>query len=213
MFIKYLIDIFNRLFFNLTWSYFHTFFLVIEQPSKVANDIKNNRALPLPPEKYITSGIIYIFSIWSLRWYIFNIKLSLHNIIFAIIFALYIVVSIYLFGIIVWTTGCRRKSIKYTVSAYTYIVGTFLPFVIIVNEILDIINFKAGIFSNITIISSLFILLTALIGLQYIYRFLKIIHQIRPIRAILVFALFVVINYLVTEIFTYIIDYARTIQI
>ncbi|MHB8123087.1 MAG: hypothetical protein ACYDG4_13135 [Desulfuromonadaceae bacterium] len=205
-----MLEIINKFTLNLAKPYVKFTFKIIFDPSEIALRIKRSQHLELSPFEYVRQGVVCIIGIWLLGYLVTSRISSAPSLVFSIIIGIYFIVKIVLFAIILWVLNVGNKPISFSLKAYSYIVGAFAPIAIVIIELISIYYDYFYNISDIHNAENIVMIIFGIIGIGYLYRFLKIIQEVGIVRyiiAVVVYSIFATVA--IDHLFIKLVDLIR----
>ena len=191
-----MLKVFNIFTFNLAKPYVNLTLKIICNPSEIAYRIKRSQHLELSPLTYVRQGVVCIIAIWLLGYLLLNKLDSAPSFIFNIVIGIYFIINIICFTVILWILNIGSKPLSFTVilKLYSYIVGAFAPIAIATIELARILYINLYKMTDTKHIENIIMILFGIIGITYLYKFIRIVQEIRIVRFILAFIIYLLFS-------------------
>jgi len=208
-----MLKLLNDLTLNVAKPYVKFTSEIIFHPSETALKIKRSQHLDVSPYIYVKQAIALIIGIWLLGYLVTMKITTAPSLVFNIILAIYFITNIILFSSLLWAINYRNKSISLIFNAYSCILGAFAPITLCLIEILRICCHYIYPEYDLANLNNIIVLFLSLIGVSYLYKYLKIIQRINLLKFSLAIILFSLISIkFVESFFLYLIDYLKMVK-
>jgi hypothetical protein len=202
-----MLKLLNSFTINLARPYVKLTFDIIFNQSEIALKIKRSQGLEISPFSYVRQGVICIIGVWSLAYLATGRITASPSLVFSIIIGIYYLFNILLLTVILWALRVINKPISVILGTYSYIVGAFAPIAITSIEIIRFYYMHFGNKYQEIQIEKIVIFIISIIGITYLYNFMRIIHKIKLLRYIIAIVIYsLCVNEVIDNIFIKLID-------
>lgn len=201
-----MIKLLNSFTVNLAMSYVKFTYSIIFDSSEIALKIKRVQHLEVSPFNYVRQGVVCIIGIWLLGYLITRRITSGQSLVFSMVIGIYFINKVILFAVVLWFLRVGNKPMSFTLKAYSCIVGAFAPIAIALIEFFRIYYIYSK-HQYIDSIEKMVIIIFDAIAVCYLYKFMRIIHELKSVRFIIAIIIYSLISVeVVDNLFLHFID-------